>query len=199
MHKLFALTALALLVALDTPPAHAQTVEALQPASAFAGIADPQQRAAALFTEAGKVLLHPRCVNCHPAGDRPLQGDAGRPHQPMVVRGSDGHGAAGMRCDTCHGPANFTPAQLPGHPAWHVAPREMAWQGRSLGEICRQVKDPARNGGKSLADIVHHMAEDSLVGWAWAPGPGRAPAPGTQRAFGELVRAWADSGAACPG
>jgi hypothetical protein len=32
-------------------------------------------------------------------------------------------------------------------------------------EICEQIKDPKRNGGKSLEEFVHHMAEDSLVGW----------------------------------
>jgi hypothetical protein len=42
------------------------------------------------------------------------------------------------------------------------------------------------------------MSEDSLVGWAWAPGAGRTPAPGTQAEFGALMRAWADSGAGCP-
>ena len=42
------------------------------------------------------------------------------------------------------------------------------------------------------------MSEDSLVGWAWAPGVGRTPAPGTQAEFGTLMRAWADSGAHCP-
>jgi hypothetical protein len=42
------------------------------------------------------------------------------------------------------------------------------------------------------------MAEDSLVGWGWAPGAGREPAPGTQKEFGALIAAWAESGAACP-
>ena len=107
-------------------------------------------------------------------------------------------GAPGMRCTTCHGPANFDPARIPGHPEWHVAPIEMAWQGKSLGEICAQIKDPARNGGKDLAALVHHMAEDSLVGWGWHPGAGRTPAPGTQKEFGELIKAWVDAGAACP-
>jgi hypothetical protein len=74
----------------------------------------------------------------------------------------------------------------------------MAWQRRSLPEICAQVKDPARNGGHSLAEIVEHMARDSLVGWAWSPGAGREPAPGTQATFGALIKAWADAGAACP-
>jgi hypothetical protein len=170
----------------------------LSPASGFAGIADPRARAMALFQEAGKVLQHPRCVNCHPAGDRPLQTDRRQPHQPLVVRGADGHGAPGLACGTCHGAANYDPARMPGHREWHLAPASMAWEGRSLGAICEQIKDPARNGGKDMAALLHHMAEDSLVGWAWSPGPGRAPAPGTQRAFGELLRAWAEAGAHCP-
>jgi hypothetical protein len=43
-----------------------------------------------------------------------------------------------------------------------------------------------------------HLGEDSLVGWGWAPGAGRTPAPGTQKEFGALARAWADAGAHCP-
>ena len=170
---------------------------ALRPPRAFAGIADPAARSAALFAEAGKVLQHPRCLNCHPDGDRPSQG-TGYPHQPPVQRGADGHGVATMRCATCHQQANFEPGRVPGHPEWHLAPLSMAWQQKSLAEICAQLKDPARNGGKTLPQIVEHMAHDSLVGWAWKPGAGRAPAPGTQASFGALIRAWADSGAACP-
>ena len=43
----------------------------LRPAADFAGIADRNARAIALIQEAGKVLQHPRCVNCHPASDTP--------------------------------------------------------------------------------------------------------------------------------
>lgn len=164
----------------------------------FAGIGDPAQRSVALFTEAGKVLTHPRCVNCHPAGDRPLQGEDGRLHLPAVQRGDGGMGVAGLRCTTCHQEANFEPAGVPGHPLWHLAPIEMAWEGRSLGEICAQIKDPERNGGKSMAELGEHMAEDSLVGWGWQPGSDREPAPGTQEQFGRLIAAWAESGAHCP-
>jgi hypothetical protein len=190
--------AAALAVSASAPPAlRAEAGRALRPPSAFAGIRDPGERAVALFTEAGKVLQHPRCVNCHPAGDRPLQG-TGTPHQPVVQRGPDGHGVTAMRCTTCHQAANFEPGRVPGHRNWHLAPASMAWQGKSLAEICAQVKDPARNGGHPLREIVEHMAKDSLVGWAWAPGDGREPAPGTQVAFGALIKAWADAGAACP-
>jgi len=41
------------------------------------------------------------------------------------------------------------------------------------------------------------VTNDTLVGWAWTPGADREPAPGTQAAFGALIKAWADSGAAC--
>jgi len=42
------------------------------------------------------------------------------------------------------------------------------------------------------------VREDELVGWAWAPGGKRTPAPGTQAEFGALMQAWFDSGAVCP-
>jgi hypothetical protein len=183
--------------ALGTQAARAQASRALRAPGAFAGIRDPAARSVALFTEAGKVLQHPRCLNCHPDGDRPTQGD-GYPHQPAVQRGTDGLGVTALRCATCHQAANFDPGRVPGNPKWRLAPVEMAWQRRSLAEICTQIKDPARNGGHGLNEIVDHMAKDELVGWAWKPGAERAPAPGTQASFGALVKAWAEAGAACP-
>jgi hypothetical protein len=171
---------------------------ALRSAESFAAISAKNARSLALFNEAGKVLLHPRCVNCHPAGDSPLQGENGRLHQPPVQRGADGFGVPGMRCNTCHMDANFDPGRVPGAPNWHVAPSSMAWQGKTLGDICRQIKDPARNGGMSMDVLIKHMEEDALVGWAWKPGADRAPAPGDQQTFGGLIRAWAETGAACP-
>jgi hypothetical protein len=168
----------------------------LEPVSSFDTIADRRTRSMALFNEAGKVLQHPRCMNCHPTTERPTQTDWMRPHQPLVVRGADGHGAVGMPCKSCHHAGNFD--HIPGHPDWHLAPAAMAWQGRSLVQICSQIMDRARNGGRDLVALVHHVSEDGLVGWAWAPGAGRTPAPGTQAQFGELMKAWAATGALCP-
>ncbi len=164
----------------------------------FSSIAEADKRSAALFTELGKVLTNPRCVNCHPAGDRPRQGDSRRLHQPPVERGADGLGLESMRCNMCHQSANFDPGRMPGHPEWHLAPREMAWEGKTLSEICLQIKDPARNGNRPLQELVHHIGSDTLVGWAWAPGFGRQPAPGTQKEAGALVEAWVKTGAVCP-
>ena len=47
--------------------------------------------------------------------------------------------------------------------------------------------DPERNGGRSMAELHEHNAEDGLVGWGWHPGEGREPAPGSQEIFGELT------------
>src|SRR5215813_11846625 len=188
----------ALLTGTPLADAASDQSESLATPESFASIADPAARSAAMFVELGKVLTNPRCVNCHPAGDHPRQGEQGRLHQPPVERGADGHGLPAMRCSICHQQANFDPAHVPGHPEWHLAPREMAWEGRSLGQICEQIKDRARNGDRDMPALLHHLGEDTLVGWAWTPGLGRTPAPGTQARFGEIMRAWADAGAACP-
>lgn len=186
-----------LAVAVAPPTIRAQTAGALRAPSDFEGIVDLARRSAAYFEEAGKVLQHPRCLNCHPDGDRPSQG-AGYPHQPPVQRGPDGLGVTAMRCTTCHQKDNFDPGRVPGNPNWRLAPAAMAWQGRSLAEICAQVKDPVRSRRPSLNEIVEHATHDSLVGWGWNPGSDREPAPGTQAAFGALIKAWVASGAACP-
>ncbi|MGF1624297.1 MAG: Isoquinoline 1-oxidoreductase subunit [Alphaproteobacteria bacterium] len=200
MRRRFALAAAAVAIVLAGAGLRvgAESADSLRPVSDFAGIADDGERAAALFNEAAKVLMHPRCLNCHPVGDRPFQNDAMRPHEPLVVRGEDGHGAAGMPCAACHGDANYEPAGVPGDPHWALAPASMAWVGKSAGEICRQLSDPEQTGGRDLAAILDHVANDSLVLWGWDPGAGRTPAPGTNAEFAALLRAWVDAGAGCP-
>ena len=103
-----------------------------------------------------------------------------------------------MRCPICHQQANFDPGRVPGHPEWHLAPREMAWEGKTLAEICAQIKDPARNGGRSLRrprpSHRHRHAGRLGLGARF----GRRPAPGTQKEAGALVEAWVKTGAVCP-
>jgi len=170
----------------------------LRNVESFSTIPDPQARSVAVFQEAGRVIQHPRCMNCHPRTDRPTQTDAMRPHSPWVSRGPDDAGEPTLRCSTCHHQANFEASGVPGNPKWKLAPIEMAWQGKSLGEICRQLLDPARSH-MNREQLLHHMAHDELVGWAWHPGGRRTRAPGTQAEFGALIQAWLETGARCPG
>lgn len=175
----------------------------LQPASEFATIDDETKRSVQIFKEAGKVIQNPRCLNCHPVTRIPTQGDQLKPHIPPIIAGAKGDATLGIVCGTCHQSGNIKTfgediKSVPGHEHWVLAPEEMAWQGKTLGEICEQIKDKGRNGDRSLEEIHHHMAEDALVGWAFNPGEGRSPAPGNQKIFGELIRAWIDTGAHCP-
>ena len=193
-----AAVAIALAVGALAAGAGAQDPVALQGPDAFVSIGDRTQRSMAIFTEAGKVFQHPRCQNCHSSDERPRQGDDGRPHLPTVRLGADGFGAAGLRCPACHGEANFDAVGMPGMTNWHLAPVSMGLRGRSIGQICAQLRQQDKDGTLPLPDLVGHVTRDPLVIWAWGPGPGRRPAPGTHETFVALMRAWVDSGAECP-
>jgi hypothetical protein len=39
--------------------------------------------------------------------------------------------------------SHFDPSRLPRDPHWALAPASMAWEGRTLGEICTQFEGPA--------------------------------------------------------
>ena len=188
--------------ALALPTSAVAAEQELRAPAELASIADETERSVALYREMHKVLTHPRCMNCHPKDDHPRQGEDMAMHQPPVQRGAGGLGLPGMRCSTCHGEANVayvaSEGSMPGHQPWQLAPLSMGWIGVSANEICEQIKDPARNGGKSLEALHEHNLHDGLVGWGWEPGEGREPAPGSQALFGALTRAWIDTGAHCP-
>jgi len=86
---------------------------------------------------------------------------------------------------------------MPGHALGHRRTPGDGLADKTLSEICTN-QGSARNGGRSLDQLLEHMATDTLVGWAWLPGFGREPAPGTQKGFGALIDAWVKTGAVCP-
>jgi hypothetical protein len=156
-----------------------------------------------LYMRMHEVLGHPRCVNCHPKDDTPRQGSAGRVHVPPIARGPKGEGPAGLQCAACHQEKNDAASGVPGAPHWQLAPRSMAWQGLSAGELCRALVDRSRNGNRSIEATVKHLTSDALVAWGWAPGNDpsgnpREPVPVARDEFAKTVQAWARLGAACP-
>ena len=157
--------------------------------------------ARAAFLAAYPVFMHPRCMNCHPVGNQPLQGDDSRPHAQNVQRAADGKGKYALKCTNCHQPDNTPGLNMPpGVPSWHMLPANMRmiFEGRSAAQLCRQMKDPKQNGGKTLAQIVTHVSEDKLVLWGWSPGDGRTTPPGTHAEFARNIEVWVKNGAACP-
>src|ERR1700754_1559883 len=92
----------------QSPSPSSKTTELRAP-SDFANIPDTAARSRALFNESAKVITHPRCMNCHPAGNTPLQGAEQRPHDPRVLRGPADHGIPGAaECSGCHTEKNYT-------------------------------------------------------------------------------------------
>ena len=83
---------------------------------------------AALFEPIADVVTHPRCINCH-QDESPRQTDSKIVHQPLVVRGKDGHGAPTQRCQTCHQSKNTADGFVPGVATWGLAPLSMLWEG----------------------------------------------------------------------
>jgi hypothetical protein len=152
------------------------------------------------FLQVYKVFNSPRCQNCHPTGDSPLQGDDSHVHMQNVKRGSDGHGVYGMRCDTCHQSANLPREHMPpGNPKWSLPSPDhrMVFVGRSPAQLCLQLKDPKQTGG-SIQQLLKHVSSDDLVGWAWDPGDGRTPPPLSRAETVAQMKIWIDGGAACP-
>ena len=144
----------------STPQAQDSTE--LRAPSAFAGITEPQARSRALFTEAAKVIINPRCMNCHLAADRPTQGNDMHAHLPPAA-----HGAGS--CQTCHTDRNFTPMErasyqsIPGHPRWDVGSSD------DMGTTVDWPLDPQiLRQRPSSRTIVWHNGE--RLGWRQMPG-----------------------------
>lgn len=155
------------------------------------------------FNTMMKVLAHKRCVNCHPAGDRPHQGEDSHVHNFGVRRGDDNHGVAALRCETCHQHENNDFSGVPGAPEWSLAPLSMAWEGLSKVEIAKSMMNPANNGGRTLEETVKHLTEHELVLWAWEPGVNadgqeREKPPVPKDKYIAAVKKWAATGAFIP-
>ncbi|KIT16504.1 hypothetical protein [Jannaschia aquimarina] len=157
--------------------------------------------AAQSFDPVYEAFSHPRCANCHVENDVPLWSVDGEivPHGMAIRAGESRMGIETLPCETCHRAQN-APVQggAPGAEGWALPPPEMAWSGRTATEICEQIKDPERNGGRTLAEVADHIVHDPLVVWGWAPGEGRAPAPDTPQALADAILAWEAAGAPCP-
>jgi hypothetical protein len=171
----------------------------------FAAPASAQEDGLQLWNKIHEVFSHPRCANCHvgpdnlPVWSGPSYGGKARPHGMNISGGESRIGAEYIACTTCHTKHNAQiPHGPPGAEVWALAPVEMQWIGKSSAEICAQIKDPARNGGRTLAEIADHVDHDELVHWGWAPGPGREPAPYSDDEVAGFLRRWDAGGAPCP-
>lgn len=157
------------------------------------------------------VVSHPRCANCHTdEANRPMwsgpEFTKPGPHGMYVNAGVSRIGAETIPCQTCHITSdlpNDTP-HAPPHVSveWQLAPVEFVWFGVAEGEICRQIRDPERNGGRDGAGLIEHITHDAelkaFITWAFDPGGGREAAPGTLQEHLDDTATWVAAGMPCP-
>lgn len=156
--------------------------------------------AAAAFEAILPVLHHPRCMACHSAGDFPREGNDLHAHIMDVRRGPAGDGVSPVYCSACHQQQNSPGLHAPpGAVGWHLPSPSMpmVWEGLSSRQLCELIKDPARNGHKTMQQIVDHV-QTPLVRWGWNPGEGREPVPMAFDEFVAKVKVWAAGGGGCP-
>lgn len=165
----------------------------------------------AAFTRIYEVVSHPRCANCHTGADNiPMwyggtDGPA-QPHGMNINAGESRIGAETLLCSTCHRTSDDlrSDPNAPPHAGldWQLAPVDFEWFAKSPAEICAQLSDPDRTGGRDWMGLAEHLVEDAghrgFVLWGWNPGGGRAPAPYTLQAHVDDVLAWGVSGQPCP-
>ena len=158
-----------------------------------------------------EVASHPRCANCHVGEDNrpmwsgPSYGTA-RPHGMNINAGESRIGVETIPCATCHATLKEDdPAvnALPHSPpkvaqAWGLAPVEAEWFGKTSSEICNQLKDPERNGDRTIRELAEHLDHDKVLQWAWNPGGNREPAPHSLDLATDALLKWAAAGAPCP-
>ncbi len=159
-----------------------------------------------------EIASHPRCSNCHVGADNvpmwsgPSYGKT-RPHGMSINAGNSRVGAETVPCGTCHTTQRETnPAtnEMPHSPpkvamAWALAPVQAEWFGKSSDYICNQLKDPDRNGGRSIKDLAAHLDHDLILHWAWNPGGTREPVPYSLQESMDFLMKWAAAGTPCPG
>jgi hypothetical protein len=152
------------------------------------------------FMDVYKVLMSPRCMNCHPSGDVPLQGDDSHLHTMLPRRGKDGKGLYAMKCANCHQPTNLEGlGKPPGAPDWHLPPAnmKMVFQGRTPHQLAKQLVNPKTNGNKTLKQLMAH-ADDGLVKAGWNMGEGRSLPPMSHEEFKKAWITWIEKGAYAP-
>jgi len=155
------------------------------------------------FDKMMSVLMHKRCVNCHPSDNIPKQGEDSHPHYFGMDRNNGKTASAATNCNTCHQNENNDFSGVPGAPEWSLAPESMKWEGLSRTEVAKSMLDPKRNGGRTHLEVEEHLTEHELVLWAWEPGidaagnPREKP-PVPKEEYIKAVKAWFHDGAVIP-
>ena len=152
------------------------------------------------FAKVYSVLMSPRCMNCHPKGDVPLQGEDSHIHTMQPKRGTDGKGLYAMKCANCHQPENTPGVHTPpGNPKWQLPPADMkmVFEGKTPQQLAIQIMDFNQNGHKDVKKLIEHV-DDTLVKAGWHPAQGLKQPPLSHKEFKKAWLTWLETGAYAP-
>jgi len=127
-----------------------------------------QAESLAAWAKIQSVLQHPRCLNCHQS-ESPTAGEfAPRSYPACGPRVGESRRQRDEMRDVSQRNGQKPDFGNSGAPRWQLAPISMLWQGLSGGDLCRSLKDPAKNGNRSLEEITTHSAHRQ----SWCCGAG---------------------------
>lgn len=152
------------------------------------------------------VASHPRCTNCHVgAQDAPmwegLSYGAGARHGMNIQAGESRIGAESIPCRACHVTSDRANTRAHAAPhileAWRLPPVELDWLDETSADLCGALRDPDRNDGFEIADLVAHVQSSPFVAWGFTPGAGRSAPAGNVESLAQDIAAWGEAGAPC--
>ena len=160
----------------------------------------------AAFETVRAVLQHPRCQNCHPAGDAPLQGDDGprarAERAARARRARHGRRASARRATARRTRPSSYGAHIPPGVAtgWHMPPPEekMVFVGVRAARAVRADQGPGaqrRQGHGRAAHAPRRSARDLGLEPGLRP---RAGVHAVAQTFLAAWETWAAAGAPCP-
>jgi len=160
-----------------------------------------------LRPRSASLLTHPRCMNCHPAGEHPPAGR--RPSRAQARGMAQRHrqfrprpcGGMPHRTQTCPCMRPRLTRAFPAIPRWGVgAAVDGLGRARGIGgHLPTAERHRTQRPARDLALLQEHIAKDDLGGHgAGPPAPAAKQRPARRKPPGQLVQAWIDSGAECP-
>ena len=105
-----------------------------------------------------------------------------------------------MTCANCHHQRSVagqgTPPGVKGD-TWRMAPRHMAFQGKSARQLALLFKNPRRSFMDGHA-LLQHAEEDALLKTAWTGAGGREKPPHSHEDFFVAFYTWIEAGMPVP-
>lgn len=167
------------------------------------------------FAPVYRVVMSPRCRNCHTTeGQGPQIGERGMPH-PFLVNNHTQLAGIGMGCNSCHAPRSASHSPQHARPPHSRSVDEWREPGGfkvpgvskqrftipasiSAAALCGKMKDVALAWQRANVDVIEFIEHDQLIEQAWQSNTGRTLPCGSHQGFITAFRTWHTKRMPCP-